>query len=269
MIQGPTEQASIAVGDTRWLAGMAMAAPRSQQVGRHQRRQQACHRQREQHGDRDRQAELLEVLPDGAADEADRRKDRDDRQGRGDDGKTDRIGRVDRRDERAFAHVDVAFDILDLDDRVVDENADDERQRQQADAVEREAEQVHHREGRQDGERHGKCRNQRRSPVAQEGEDNDDRQDRTFDQGGDSRVVAFLRVFDERDQLREFDAGHTCADLLQPRGNGVGNDGVTRSLAARNREADDRLAVDAREVARLGRRILDRRYVGELHPAAT
>ena len=41
-----------------------------------------------------------------------------------------------------LAHAQVAHDVLDLDDRVVDQDADHQRQRQQRHDVEREAEQV-------------------------------------------------------------------------------------------------------------------------------
>ncbi|MOA64587.1 hypothetical protein D3C78_1906850 [compost metagenome] len=47
------------------------------------------------------------------------------------------------------------LDILDLHDRIIDENAGGERQRQEADEVQREAEQIHDPEGRDRGKRQG------------------------------------------------------------------------------------------------------------------
>ena len=74
---------------------------RAQEVGRHHRRDQAGDQEREQHGGRDDQAELLEVLAGDAAHEADRREDRDDRQGDRHDREPDLVGRLDRRPCRA------------------------------------------------------------------------------------------------------------------------------------------------------------------------
>ena len=48
---------------------------------------------------------------------------RDDRQADGDDREADFVGRLERRLVGRFAHPDVADDVLDLDDGVVDQNA--------------------------------------------------------------------------------------------------------------------------------------------------
>ncbi len=68
--------------------------------------------------------------------------DRDDREGGGDDRQADLVRRLDGRAVGRFAHLDVARDVLDLDDRVVDENAGCPASGQEGNEVEREAEQV-------------------------------------------------------------------------------------------------------------------------------
>ena len=57
----------------------------------------------------------------------------------------DFVDRLYGRDlRRAVAHLEMAVDVLDDDDRIVDQNADGEDQREQRDAVERVAERVVH-----------------------------------------------------------------------------------------------------------------------------
>ena len=76
-----------------------------------------------------------------------------------------------RRLHRRHAVLDVAVDVLEHHDRVVDDEADRDRQRHQRQVVEAEADQVHHRGGAQQRQRHGDARDQRRRHVAQEDED--------------------------------------------------------------------------------------------------
>ena len=114
-----------------------------------------AHEQREQHLHRDGDAELLEELAGNGGHEARRHEHRNDGQADRDDRQADLVGRLERRLIRRFAHPDMAHDILDLDDRVVDEDAGAERDRQQAHHIEREAEDVHDPERRQDRQRQG------------------------------------------------------------------------------------------------------------------
>ena len=123
-----------------------------------------------EHGDGDGQAELLEVLPGDAAHEADRREHGDDGERDGDDREADLVGGLERGAVGRFAHPHVADDVLDLDDGVVDQDAGDEGDGEQADEVEREAHRVHRPEGRDDRQRQGDGGDQRGAPVAQEDE---------------------------------------------------------------------------------------------------
>ncbi len=65
-----------------------------------------------------------------------------DRQAGGNDREADLVGRASIEPGRRFAHAHVPDDILDLDDRIVDQHPRDQAQREQRHLVQREAEQV-------------------------------------------------------------------------------------------------------------------------------
>ena len=67
----------------------------------------------------------------------------------------------------------VPVGVLQHDDRVVHHDADGEREGEQGEVVDREAEEVHDREGRDDGRRDREARDDRRPQVPQEDEDDD------------------------------------------------------------------------------------------------
>ena len=98
---------------------------------------------------RDGYAELLEELARNGGQEARREKYRNDRQADGDNRQTDFVGRLERGLIGRFAHLDMPHDIFDLNDGVIDENSDAERDRQQAHDIQREAEDIHHPKGRE------------------------------------------------------------------------------------------------------------------------
>ena len=68
----------------------------AQEIGGQHRRDQARDQQREEHRDRDGQAELLEILAGDAAHEGHRREHRDDGRGDRDDREADLVGRLER-----------------------------------------------------------------------------------------------------------------------------------------------------------------------------
>ena len=102
----------------------ALALFVAEQLRAHHRRE----RQRDEAGDddgaRQREGEFAKEHAGHAGDEADRRIDRGQRDGHGDDRQRDLVRAADRRVERRHALLDVAVDVLDHDDRVVDHEAD-------------------------------------------------------------------------------------------------------------------------------------------------
>jgi hypothetical protein len=127
------------------------------------------------------------------------------REGGGDDGEADLGGRVEGGAHARLAHLEVAIDVLDDDDRVVDEDADRQRQRQHRDVVEAKAHVRHEREGRDHGGRDRQGGDEGRADVVQEDEDDDDREDGAEDEVeldvvdgvlGEHRVVGRHRQLD-------------------------------------------------------------------------
>ena len=101
----------------------------------------------------------------------------DDRQRRHDGRVADLGHRLDRRlrARAAVAHRPVAGDVLDHDDGVVDQDADREDQREQADAVQRVAHDARGEEREQDGGRDDHRHDQRLAPADRDGDEDDDR----------------------------------------------------------------------------------------------
>src|SRR5215207_890205 len=83
---------------------------------------------------------------------------------------------------RRHALRDVALDILDDDDRVVDHDADRQHEAEQGQRIEREAERAHHRESAYERHRDRDDRDDRRAPRLQEHDDDDDDEDQRLEQ---------------------------------------------------------------------------------------
>ena len=107
-------------------------------------RDQAGHQDR----DADRDRELVQQPADDPAHEQHRDEHRDQRDGHRDDGEGNLLRAVVGGAHRRLAHLHVPDDVLEHHDRVVDDEADRERQRHQRQVVEAVVEQIHHRERR-------------------------------------------------------------------------------------------------------------------------
>ena len=148
----------------------------------HARAQHRRQRQRHEagHDDRDRyrHREFAEHAADDAAHQQHRNEHRDQRERDRDDGKADLARALQRRLERPHAVLDVADDVFQHDDGVVDHEADRQRQRQQRHVVDGIVERVHHRAGAEQRDRNRQRRNEGRRRRAQEQEDHQDDQRR-------------------------------------------------------------------------------------------
>ena len=178
-----------------------------QEIGGQHRRDEARGEQREEHLHRHRDAELLEELPGDAGHEARGREDRDDGERDRDHREADFVGGFQRRAIGRLAHPHVADDVLDLDDGVVDQNAGRQRDGEEADEVEREAEQVHRPERREDRQRQRDRGDDGGADVAQEQQHDDDGEDRALEQGRDRGFVIALGEFDRGVDQLEVDVG--------------------------------------------------------------
>ena len=239
---------------------------RPEQNGAERRRQGQRVDRREHHRDRDSDGELPEELAGNAGDEGDRHEDREqhqrDRDDRGDDLAHGALGRFRRRQLGMLLHH--ALDVLDHDDRVVDDDADGEHHRQQRDGIGGIADGVEHDEGADQAHRHGDGRDQRRPEIAEEQVDDEDDEDEGFDQrlldlvdrGGDEggRIVGHLPGEAFGEGLLE--VADRLLDGLE-RGEGIG--------AGRLVDADQngRAAVQAGVAVEIGGAELEPRHVRE------
>ena len=114
--------------------------------------------------------EFAEQPADDAAHQQDRQEHGDQRQADRDDGEADLARAEQRRLHARHAVLDVARDVLQHHDRVVDHEAGGDGQRHQRQIVQAVAQQVHRAERADDARPARRRRDQRRAPVAQEQE---------------------------------------------------------------------------------------------------
>ena len=149
-----------------------------QEPRRHGRRD----RQRDDAGDDhragEREGELAEERAGQPAGEAERREHGGERQRHGDHRAGDLLHADDRGVERRQALLDVAVDVLDHDDGVVDDEADGQHHGEEREEVERVAEREQHRADADQRQRDGHDRHQHRAERAEEEQDHQRRRSR-------------------------------------------------------------------------------------------
>ena len=263
--RGPDEAGVVA---HHAAVGVLVVLRRAQEIGGDYGRNEACDQEREQNRDRDREAELAEILPGDAAHEAHRREDRGDRQRDGDDGEADLVGSLHRGAPGRLSHAHVAHDVLDLDDGVVDQNAGDERDREQAHEVERKAERIHRPESRDDRQWKRERGDDGRPDVPQEDEHDDDGERRALDQRLHRRMVVAELAHDLGVDLGEGHFRMRGLDFRQALRDPLVDCHVARAFGAGDPEGDDRLIEQTRERARLRGAVDDRSELVETHLAS-
>ncbi len=162
------------------------------------------------------------------------------------------LHRLDRRLARRHAGIffHQALDILDHDDRVIDEQADRERQPEQGERVDAEPEQIKNAEGAEQYDGHRDRGDQHRAPALQEDEHHEDDEqdsleqrflhlaDRQFDEGG--RIVG-VRVGEA--------VGEVGGEFRHPGLDPVGGLERVRPRRQRDRHAGARMSVDTHDRA--------------------
>jgi hypothetical protein len=235
--------------------------------------EQRHQRQRDERRGDDREPdddrELVEEQPDHAGHEEDRDEDRDQRARDRDDREADLARAAQRRLERGLAVLDVAHDVLEHHDRIVDDEADRERQAEQRDVVDRVAEAPEQRDRAEQRDRQRHRRDHRRDDAAQEQEDDeDDERDRSEHRQRDvvervadrHRTIVDRRQPHRRRQLR-LEAGELGAHRIDDL------DRVRVGLAV-DRERDRRVAVERRRRLDGLEAVLDRRDFLQPHRVA-
>ena len=140
---------------------------------------------RDHGGDRDRQRELAVELAGEPADERDRDEHGAEHQRDRDDRAAHLVHRLYVASVGVRPELDVALDVLDDDDRVVDHDADREHEPEQRQRIDREAEAEQHRERADDRDRHREQRDDRRAPGLQEHDHDEHDEQQRFEQGVD------------------------------------------------------------------------------------
>ena len=266
LIKRPAQDLEVAVHPRP--AAMLFLAVSLEEIGRDHRRDHARHRQRHQHRNHHGQAEVLEELPRDARHQADRQEHRDDREGGGNHGQANLVRRVDRSLIGAFAHPHVAHDVLDLDDRVIDQHPRNQAQRQQRERVEGKAHQVHEPEGRDRRERDSEGGDYRGTPVAQEEEHHDHGQNRAFDHGRDRAFVLGLGIVDRGELAGELDPRVFLFDLLDLGQRAIIDRNVRGTAGAGDAEGHHRLAIGLAHAGDLAIAVRNPGEVAELDRAA-
>ncbi len=159
------------------FARCRVARPPAQELRAQHRHQGERHHRGDQDGDGERDREFAEQAADDIAHEQERDQHRDQRHRE----RHDREGDLARAFERCFlgivAALDVARDVLDHDDGIVDHEAGGDGERHDRQVVEAEAREIHHRQGADQRQRHRQAGDERGTPVAEEEEDHADDQD--------------------------------------------------------------------------------------------
>ena len=139
-----------------------------EQQGAHCRTERQRQKERDGGGGGDRDGELAIELPRDAADERRRDEDGQQHQGDGDQRRSHLVHGDARGLQRAQALLQLALDVLDHDDGVVDDDADGQHQAEQRQHVEGEAEGLHHHARADQRHGDGDDRNDRSAPGLEE-----------------------------------------------------------------------------------------------------
>ena len=248
---------------------VALAGFSPQQHRAHHRRGCERNRQRDQDRYRDRHRKFAEQSADDAAHQQDRDEHRDQRDAHGEHGEADFVGALQRRFQRRQPALDVAGDVFQHDNGVVDDESGRDRQRHQRQIVEAVADQVHGAERGDQRHRDRDHRNDGRPQVPQEREHHDDHQHHRDDQRAldvAQRGADGGRTVDpERDIDRRRDRG---AELRHHRLDQVdGRDDVGAGLPVED-DQDRRLAVGESGVAQVLDPVGDLADVGQMDRGA-
>ena len=127
---------------------LALAAMRAQQPAAHHGRQCQRYDSRGHNGDGQCQGEFAEHAANEAGHEKQRNENRDQRQRQRNYSEADLFGAAQCRFQRAFAILDMAYDIFNHHDGVVDHETGADCQRHQREIIQRESTEPHHAESR-------------------------------------------------------------------------------------------------------------------------
>jgi hypothetical protein len=177
----------------------------------------------DERGDGDDERELTIHLPDDSGQKRRRQEHRYEHERDGDNGAEKFVHRGDGGVLWRLAALDVLRRPFDDDDGVVHDDADREHDGEERERVDREAHGRHPRECSDDRHGHGRCGNERRAPVLEEDDDDEQHEQAGLDErlhnfahgvAHEERVVERQRIFEPlRGAFRQF--GELFADALR------------------------------------------------------
>ncbi len=155
----------------------------AQELRGHHRRQRQCHQRRDGDGHRHGQREFAEQASHDTAHQQQRNEHRHQRDADRQDGEADFARALESGVERLHPLFDMAVDVLQHHDRVIDHETDGDGQRHQRQIVQAETRDIHQPRRTDEGQGHRNARDNRRPDVAQEHEDHQNHQDHGDHQG--------------------------------------------------------------------------------------
>ena len=236
-----------------------------EQISRHHRCQHACHHQGKEHRDRRGPAELHEEASRHAAHERGGQEHRDEGKGGGNHRQADLIGGFHRRAQRRLALAQMAHDVLDLYDGIVNQDAHHQRQRQQGDDIDGETHRMHHGERRNHRQRQRHGGDKRGAPIAQEEPHYQHGQDCAFEHQHHGSLVV---VLDWIDKIERLDDGHIrvlSLEYFQRRAHTLRHFDFAGAARARDLEADHGFAIEQRRRAALGHGVAHQCHLIQAH----
>ena len=235
-----------------------LARLRLQHISRHHWRYQTGDGQREKHRNRRRPAELAEKLTDDATHERRRQKNCNQRKRRGDDRETNLVRRLHRRLIRRLAAAQMADDILNLHNRIIDQHANHQRQREQRNNVQTKTQQPHHQKRRNHRQRQRHGGDQRRPPIPQKHKNHHHRQQPALNQHIERILIILLDRCGAVIHLGNPELRKIRLNTRKLRLNRVHHPDLARAPAAHHLKRHHRLAIKQRMRIRLRRTIAHR-----------
>ena len=236
-----------------------------QNVSGHHGREHPCDHQGSKHSQRSRPAKLLEELARNTAHKGRGQKHRNQGECGGDHSQADLVGGLHGRLVGRLAHAQMAHDVFHLHNRIIDQHADHQRQRQQCHHVDGKAQIGHANECRNDRQRQRHSRDKGRPPIAQKQPHHQHRQNSAFVQQHHGAAVFLFDRGHEIKGLSDVDVGVLQAVIRQRLAHQAAHGHFALAFAAHHFKTHHGLAVQAGRRTRIGQGVTDRGDLVQAH----
>ena len=162
----------------------------------------------------------------------------------------------------------VALDVFDLHNRIVHQHANNQREGQQGDGVDRKAQVGHADKGGNDRQWQGHSRHQRAAQIAQEQPHHNHRQNRTLIKHDHGRIKLFGHRRHKVKSLGEFNVGVLSFEFIQGQLHGGAHLHLAGAFAAGDLKAHHGHAIEHGQRPGLGHGVFDGGYLVQAHALA-